>query len=91
MELFIDIDLLIVLLFRLNILFISDGIPICVQQLNRINSNLWILGIGKINTAKKINFPSNKLTINEIINYFDNNFGFDHIFSLSYKLKDFNS
>ena len=45
MELFIAIGLPIVLLFGLTLLFMSDGIPFWVQQINRNNSTLWNLSI----------------------------------------------
>ena len=50
MELFVAIGLPIVFLFGLTLLFISDGIPTWVQQLNRKNSTLWNLGIVAMTT-----------------------------------------
>jgi len=45
MELFIAIGLPIVLLLGLTLIFILDGIPSWVQQINRNNSTLWNFGI----------------------------------------------
>ena len=45
MELFIALGLTIVLLVGLTLLFMSDGIPSWVQQLNRNSSTLWNFGI----------------------------------------------
>ena len=45
MELFIAISLSIVLLFELTLLFMLDGIPIWVKQLNRNSSTVWNFGI----------------------------------------------
>ena len=61
MELFITIDLQIILLLGLTIFFISDGIPIWFQQINRNNSKLWIFGIVDINNAKEIIYLARKL------------------------------
>ncbi len=54
MELFIAIGLPIVLLFGLTLLFMSDGIPIWVQQINRNNSTLWNFGIVAMSTMTVI-------------------------------------
>ena len=54
MELFIAIGLPIVLLFGLTLLFMSDGIPIWVQQINRNNSTLWDFGIVSMSTMTVI-------------------------------------
>ncbi len=56
MELFIAIGLPIVLLFGLTLLFMSDGIPFWVQQLNRNNSTLWNFGIVVMSTITVIIF-----------------------------------
>jgi len=56
MELFIAIGLPIVLLFGLTLLFMSDGIPFWVQQLNRNNSTLWNFGIVAMSTITVIIF-----------------------------------
>tara|TARA_B100001109_G_scaffold88900_1_gene72635 strand:- start:41 stop:187 length:147 start_codon:yes stop_codon:yes gene_type:complete len=45
MELFIAISLPIVLLFGLTLLFMLDGIPRWVKQLNRNSSTVWNFGI----------------------------------------------
>tara|TARA_Y100001978_G_scaffold188180_1_gene189386 strand:+ start:721 stop:903 length:183 start_codon:yes stop_codon:yes gene_type:complete len=45
MEFFITLGLPIVLVIGLTLLFMSDGVPIWVQQINRINSTLWNFGI----------------------------------------------
>jgi len=54
MELFFALGLPIVLLVGLSLLFISDGIPIWVQQLNRYSSTLWNFGIIAIGTMTVI-------------------------------------
>ena len=54
MELFIAIGLPIVLLFGLTLLFMSDGIPIWIQQINRNNSTLWNFGIVAMSTMTVI-------------------------------------
>jgi len=56
MELFIAIGLPIVLLFGLTLLFMSDGIPFWVQQLNRNSSTLWNFGIVAMSTMTVIIF-----------------------------------
>ena len=56
MELFIAIGLPIILLFGLTLFFMSDGIPIWVQQINRNNSTLWNFGIVAISTMTVIIF-----------------------------------
>ena len=45
MELFIAIGLPIILLCGFTFIFMSNGIPSWVQQINRNNSNLWNYGI----------------------------------------------
>ena len=45
MELYIALGLPIVLLVGLTLLFMSDGIPNWVEQLNRNSSTLWNFGI----------------------------------------------
>ena len=54
MELFIAISLPIVLLFGLTLIFMLDGIPRWVKQLNRNSSTVWNFGIVTIGimTAK---------------------------------------
>ena len=54
MELFIALGLPIVLLVGLTLLFISDGIPSWVQQLNRNSSTLWNFGIVAMGTMTVI-------------------------------------
>ena len=54
MELFIAIGLPIVLLFGLTLLFMSDGIPIWVEQINKNNSTLWNFGIVAMSTMTVI-------------------------------------
>ena len=54
MELFIAISIPIVLLFGLTLIFMSDGIPSLVQQINKNNSTLWNFGIVAISTMKVI-------------------------------------
>ena len=45
MELFIALGFPIVLLVGLTLLFMTDGIPSWVQQINRNSSTLWNFGI----------------------------------------------
>tara|TARA_Y100000589_G_scaffold76356_1_gene70089 strand:- start:4 stop:186 length:183 start_codon:yes stop_codon:yes gene_type:complete len=54
MELFFAICLPIVLLFGLTLLFMSDGIPRWVQQINRNYSTLWNFGIVAMSTMTVI-------------------------------------
>ena len=56
MELFIAISLPIVLLFGLTLLFLSDGIPSWVQQLDRNSSTLWNFGIVAMSTMALITY-----------------------------------
>ena len=58
MELFIALGLPIVLLIGLTFLFISDGIPIWAQNLNRNSSTIWNFGIVAISTMTVINYLS---------------------------------
>jgi len=60
MELFITISLPIVLLFGLTLLFMLDGIPRWVKQLNRISSTVWNFVIFVIGTMTVIIYLSNK-------------------------------
>ncbi len=60
MELFIAIGLPIVLLLGLTILFMTDGIPSWVQQINTNNSTLWNLGIVAISTITVIIYLSRR-------------------------------
>ena len=54
MELFIALGLPIVLLVGLTLLFMSDGIPSWVQQLNRNSSTIWNFGIVAMGTMTVI-------------------------------------
>ena len=54
MELFIALGLPIVFLIGLTFLFMSDGIPIWVQNLNRNSSTIWNFGIVAMSTVTVI-------------------------------------
>ena len=54
MELFIALGLPIVLLIGLTFLFISDGIPVWIQNLNRNSSTIWNFGIVAMSTMTVI-------------------------------------
>jgi len=54
MELLIALVLPIIFLFGLILLFMTDGIPIWVQELNRFSSTLWNFGIVTITTMTVI-------------------------------------
>ena len=54
MELFIALGLPIVLLIGLTFLFMSDGIPVWVQNLNRNSSTIWNFGIVAMSTMTVI-------------------------------------
>ena len=54
MELFIALGFSIVLLVGLTLLFMKDGIPSWVQQLNRNSSTLWNFGIVAMGTMTVI-------------------------------------
>ena len=54
MELFIALGLPIVLLIGLTFLFISDGIPVWIQNLNRNSSTIWNFGIVALSTMTVI-------------------------------------
>ena len=56
MELLIAIGLPIVLLLGLTLLFLSDGIPSWVQQLDRNSSTLWNFGIVAMSTMALITY-----------------------------------
>ena len=60
MELFIAISLPIVLLFGLTFLFMLDGIPRWIKQLNRNSSILWNFGIVAMGTMTVIIYLSKK-------------------------------
>ena len=54
MELFIALGLPIVLLVGLTLFFMSDGIPIWVQQFSRNSSTIWNFGIVVMGTMTVI-------------------------------------
>ena len=54
MELFIALGLPIVLLIGLTLLFMTDGFPDWVQNLNRNSSTLWNFGIVAMSTMTVI-------------------------------------
>ena len=54
MESFVALGLPIVLLVGLTLLFMSDGIPSWVNQLNRNSSTLWNFGIVSMGTITVI-------------------------------------
>ena len=54
MELFIALGLPIVLLIGLTFLFMSDGILVWIQNLNRNSSLIWNFGIVAISTMSVI-------------------------------------
>ena len=54
MELFIALGLPIVMLIGLTLLFMSDGIPVWVQNLNRNSSTIWNFGIVAMSTSTVI-------------------------------------
>ena len=54
MELFLALGFPIVLLVGLTLLFMADGIPSWVQQLNRNSSTLWNFGIVAMGTMTVI-------------------------------------
>ena len=54
MDLFIALVFPIVLLIGLTFLFMTDGIPSWVQQLNRNSSTLWNFGIVAMGTITVI-------------------------------------
>ena len=60
MELFIALGFPIVLLVGLTLLFMADGIPSWVQQLNRNSSNLWNFGIVAMVTMTVIIYLSRR-------------------------------
>ena len=54
MELFIALGLPIVLLIGLTLLFMTDGVPDWVQNLNRNSSTIWNFGIVAMSTMTVI-------------------------------------
>ena len=60
MELFIALGFPIVLLVGLTLLFMTDGIPSWIQQLNRNSSTIWNFGIVAMGTMTVIIFLARK-------------------------------
>ncbi len=54
MELFIALGLPAVLLIGLKILFMTDGVPDWIQNLNRNSSTIWNFGIVAMSTMTVI-------------------------------------
>ncbi len=54
MELFIALGLPMVLLLGLTFLFMLDGIPVWIQNLNRNSSTIWNFGIVAMSTVTVI-------------------------------------
>ena len=54
MELFIALGLPMVLLIGLTLLFMTDGVPGWVQNLNRNSSTIWNFGIVAMSTMTVI-------------------------------------
>ena len=54
MELFIALGLPIVLLVALTFIFISEGIPLWIQNLNKNSSTIWNFGIVAMSTMTVI-------------------------------------
>ena len=54
MELFIALGLPTVLLIGLTLLFISDGVPDWIKNLNRNSSTIWNFGIVAMSTMTVI-------------------------------------
>ena len=54
MELFIALGLPLVLLVGLTLLFLTDGVPDWIQNLNRNSSTIWNFGIVAISTMTVI-------------------------------------
>ena len=63
MELFIAIVLPIVLLVALTLLFISEGIPSWIQQLNRNSSTFWNFGVVVMGTISVIMYLTRRWKI----------------------------
>jgi len=60
MELFLALGLPIVLLVRLTLLFMTEGVPSWVQQFNRNSTTIWNFGIVAMGTMTVIIYLSNK-------------------------------
>jgi len=54
MELFIALGLPLVLLVGLTLLFMTDGVPDWIQNLNKNSSTIWNFGIVAISTMTVI-------------------------------------
>ena len=54
MELFIALGLPLVLLVGLTLLFMTDGVPDWIQNLNKNSSNIWNFGIVAMSTMMVI-------------------------------------
>ena len=54
MELFIALGLPLVLLVGLTLLFMTDGVPDCIQNLTKNSSNIWKFGIVAMTTMMVI-------------------------------------
>ena len=54
MELFIALGLPLVLLVGLMLLFMTDGVPDWIQNLNKNSSNIWNFGIVAMSTMMVI-------------------------------------
>ena len=60
MELFIALGLPIVLLVGFTLLFMADGIPSWIQNLNRNSTNIWNFGIVVMSTMTVIIYLAKK-------------------------------
>ena len=60
MELFIALGLPIVLLVGFTLLFMADGIPCWIQNLNRNSTNIWNFGIVVMSTMTVIIYLAKK-------------------------------
>ncbi len=60
MELFIALGLPIVLLVGFTLLFMVDGIPSWIQNLNRNSTNIWNFGIVVMSTMTVIIYLAKK-------------------------------
>ena len=54
MEIFIALGVPIILLVGLTLLYMTDGVPFWVQNLNRNSSTIWNVGIVAISTTTVI-------------------------------------
>ena len=60
MELFIALGLPAVLLIGLTLLFMTDGVPDWIQNLNRNSSTIWNFGIVAMSTMTVIIYLSKR-------------------------------